>query len=194
MAHRSPNDYQPSNFYPSCPSAQSKPLAPSVAYSQMQQNNPFSYGAYAGFWSTNQAFANYHTQPRSSPYLTQSHNYGRQGMYDNNGEYFVEEHQSQLIKSERRWSGPANLPFDSANTSKVPISTHSGNETNFGTEVDTLMKAIQAKTQTTTPQKPSSAEQSRPMVGASRTPPSVKASSQASESIQAHAVECSGRG
>ena len=71
---------------------------------------------------------------------------------------------------------------------------YSGNETNFGTEVDTLMKAIQAKTQTTTPQKPSSVEQSRPMVGASRTPPSVKASFQASESIQAHVVECSGRG
>lgn len=129
----------------------------------MEQNNLFSLGAHAGFQSNNPAFANNYIQQRPLPHLTQFDNVGVQGMsYARNTDQGFEVHQSQPIKLESQWSGPANLPsFDSANTNNVPTSaTNSGNETNFGTEVDTLMKAIQAKTQTTTLQKPSSPEQS----------------------------------
>jgi hypothetical protein len=48
-------------------------------------------------------------------------------------------------------------------------------EVNFGTEVDTLMKAIQAKAQNSSPQTPS-IEQKRPVVGAPLHPPFVQAS------------------
>jgi len=144
-------------------------------YPQIQQNNLFSFGARAGFWSDIPVFANY-IQQRPLPYLTQYDNDRGQGMSfaRNTGQDFVEEfhNQSQPIKSETQWSGPENLPsFDSANTKNVPTSpTNRGNEANPGTEVDTLMKAIQAKS---TQQTTSSVDQSRPVVRVSRAPPYV---------------------
>lgn len=153
-----------------------------VAQPQMQQNNPFNFAPYTGAGQNGiiPAFANNYIQPRPLPRLAQPEiSYTR-----NTRQGFIEEHHSQSppIKSEPHWNGTVNSPtFPSANATTTP--TAGSNEVNFGTEVDTLMKAIQAKTQTTattpTPQKPSSADQSRPVVGVSRTPPYVQASSQA---------------
>ncbi|EHL00021.1 putative Asparagine-rich zinc finger protein AZF1 [Glarea lozoyensis 74030] len=99
---------------------------------------------------------------------------------------FVEEHsnQSPLIKSEPIWgvssgSPPTPVTFSSTNTNPIssttsPIST---TDVNFGTDVDTLMKAIQAKSQTSDPQT-SAIEQSRPVVTNSPTPPYAHTNSQ----------------
>jgi hypothetical protein len=153
-----------------------------VAHQQMQQNNPFTFGPYSGAGQNGviPAFANNYIQQRPLPRLTQPDtSYAR-----NPRQGYIEEHHSQSppIKSEPQWNGSVNSPsFPSANTKTVTTTTPitGSNDVNFGTEVDTLMKAIQAKTQSTTPQKPSSADQSRPVVGVSRTPPYVEASSQA---------------
>ncbi|PMD43258.1 hypothetical protein L207DRAFT_422668 [Hyaloscypha variabilis F] len=148
----------------------------------MQQNNPFSFAPYSGAGQNGvvPAYANNYIQQRPLPRLTQPDtSYAR-----NTRQGFIEEHHSQSppIKAEPQWSGQVHSPsFQSANTKTIITTTPTTGsiEVNFGTEVDTLMKAIQAKTQTTTPQKPSSAEQSRPVVGVSRTPPYVQASPQA---------------
>jgi uncharacterized Zn-finger protein len=96
---------------------------------------------------------------------------------------FIEEHytQSPLIKSEPQWNSQVNSPiFPFTNTKTIstiaPITSY--NEVNFETEVDTLMKAIQVKTQTTL-QKALYIDQSRSVIGISRTPPCVQASPQA---------------
>jgi hypothetical protein len=153
-----------------------------VAHPQMQQNNQFSFAPYTGAGQNGiiPAFANNYIQQRPLPRLSQPDtSYAR-----NTRQGFIEEHNSQSppIKSEPHWNGPVNSPsFPSTNTKPGNTTTllTGSNEVNFGTEVDTLMKAIQAKIQTPTPQKPSSAEQIRPVVGVSRTPPYVQASSQA---------------
>jgi hypothetical protein len=157
-----------------------------VTQPQMQQNNPFNFAPYTGAGQNGiiPAFANNYIQPRPLPRLAQPEiSYTR-----NTRQGFIEEHHSQSppIKSEPHWNAPVNSPtFPSANTKTIAATTPTTgrSEVNFGTEVDTLMKAIQAKSQTTattaTPQKPSSADQSRPVVGVSRTPPYVQASSQA---------------
>ncbi|KAH8792166.1 hypothetical protein F5882DRAFT_460170 [Hyaloscypha sp. PMI_1271] len=133
-----------------------------VTYPQMQQNNPFSFGLYTG--------------PGQNGPNTSYHRNTWQG--------FIEEHYSQSppIKSEPQWNGSVNSPsYPSAKIKTITATTPitGSNDVNFGTEVDTLMKAIQAKTQTTTPQNPSSADQSRPVVGVSCTSPYVQAASQA---------------
>jgi hypothetical protein len=148
-----------------------------VAHPQMQQNSPFSFAPYtgAGQGGIIPAYAKNYIQQRPLHRLTQpdtsyAHS-TRQG-------FIEEEHHSQSppIKSEPQWIGPVNSPsFPSTNAKPITSTTPTtgSNEVNFGTEVDTLMKAIQAKTQTKTPQKPLSAEQSRQVVGVSRTPPYV---------------------
>jgi hypothetical protein len=142
----------------------------------MQQNNPFNFGAHTGFQNTIPAFANNYIQQRPMPHLTQPDTDGSQGIsYAQNtrqGFAKVVHNQSQTIKSEPQWSGPGNSPsFDSANTKNVTTAspTNRGNEVNFGTEVDTLMKAIQAKSTSTTQHTTSSVDQSRPVVSISRT-------------------------
>jgi hypothetical protein len=153
-----------------------------VAHPQMQQNNPFSFAPYMGAGQNRviPAYANNYIQQRPLPRQTEPDtSYAR-----NIRQGFIEEHHSQSppIKAEPQWSGQVHSPsFPSANTKTVATTspTKRSKEVNFGTEVDTLMKAIQAKTQTITPQKPSSADQSRPVVGVSRTPPYVQAASQA---------------
>ncbi|KAF8859620.1 hypothetical protein BDZ45DRAFT_704235 [Acephala macrosclerotiorum] len=89
---------------------------------------------------------------------------------------FVEEHHSQSppIKTEPLWSVPNNSPTFVPTNSKTVTPNAPGSatsEVNFGTEVDTLMKAIQAKSKITQPQTPSPVDQSRPVVGVSHTPP-----------------------
>ncbi|KUJ20169.1 uncharacterized protein LY89DRAFT_579772 [Mollisia scopiformis] len=97
---------------------------------------------------------------------------------------FVEEHHSQSppIKTEPLWSVSNSSPtFVPANTKTIASSAPgSAHEVNFGTEVDTLMKAIQAKSKTTQPQVASPVNQSRPVVGVSPTPPYRQPASQAS--------------
>jgi hypothetical protein len=158
-----------------------------VAHPQMQQNNPFSFGSYTGSGQNGiiPAFANNYIQQRPLSRLTQPDTDGSRGMSyaRNSRQGFVEEHHSQSppIKSEPQWNGPSNSPsFVSANTKTITATSpgNGSNEVNFGTEVDTLMKAIQAKTKSTTPQTTSSADQSRPVVGVSRTPPYVQTASQ----------------
>ncbi|KAH6684487.1 putative asparagine-rich zinc finger protein AZF1 [Halenospora varia] len=104
----------------------------------------------------------------------------------NSRQGFVEEHDSQSppIKSEPHWNVPTptssvSSSFAAANTKNVSSTApvNGAMEVNFGTEVDTLMKAIQAKSQNTTPQTPST-EQSRTVVGASLTHPHTQTSSQ----------------
>jgi hypothetical protein len=158
-----------------------------VTHPQMQQNNPFSFAPYTGAGQNGiiPAFANNYIQQRPLPRLTQSDTDGSRGMSyaRNTRQGYVEElhSASPTIKSEPQWNGPSNSPsFVSANTKTVTTtsSTNGSTDVNFGTEVDTLMKAIQAKSKSTTPQTTSSVEQSRPVVGVSRTPPYVQASSQ----------------
>jgi hypothetical protein len=158
-----------------------------VTHPQMQQNTPFSFGSYTASGPNGiiPAFASNYIQQRPLPRLTPTDTDGNRGMsYARNPRQgFVEEHPSQSpsIKSEPQWNGPSSSPtFVSANTKTITTisPTNGSNEVNFGTEVDTLMKAIQAKSKTTTPQTTSSAEQSRPVVGVSRTPPYAQAASQ----------------
>jgi len=158
-----------------------------VTHPQMQQNNPFSFAPYTGAGQNGiiPAFANNYIQQRPLPRLTQSDTDGSREMSyaRNTRQGYVEElhSASPTIKSEPQWNGPGNSPsFVSANTKTVTTtgSASGSNEVNFGTEVDTLMKAIQAKSKSTTPQTTSSADQSRPVVGVSRTPPYVQAPSQ----------------
>ncbi|PVH67478.1 hypothetical protein DL98DRAFT_443518 [Cadophora sp. DSE1049] len=98
---------------------------------------------------------------------------------------YIEEHHSQSppikaepIKAEPMWPTPTNAPVFHSNDVKTSPTSSQAQEINFGTEVDTLMKAIQAKEQTTQPQAASSAEQIRPMVGAFHSPSSAQATSQ----------------
>jgi hypothetical protein len=105
-----------------------------------------------------------------------------QQLHQNTGQCFVEElpSASPTIKLEPQWNSPHNSPtFVSTNTKTVTTTpANRSNEVNFGTEVDTLMKAIQAKSESTTPQTTLSVDQSRPVVGVLRAPPYVQATSQ----------------
>ncbi|KAH7321477.1 putative asparagine-rich zinc finger protein AZF1 [Rhexocercosporidium sp. MPI-PUGE-AT-0058] len=134
------------------------------------QHNPFSFSGYSGP-NTNMivpAFANCNfIQQRPLPRLMQADDDGsRQVSYPRTSRQgYVEEHHSQSppIKSEPMWSTPTSAPsFHSADIKTTPTSSQA-QEINFGTEVDTLMKAIQAKAQTTQPQATSSTEQIRPV-------------------------------
>ncbi|KAH8758810.1 hypothetical protein BGZ57DRAFT_771046 [Hyaloscypha finlandica] len=86
---------------------------------------------------------------------------------------FVEElpSASRAIKPEPQWNGPGNSPSTNTEFISTTSLVNTSNEVNFGTEVDTLMKTIQAKPESTTPQATSFVDQSRPVVSVSRTPP-----------------------
>jgi hypothetical protein len=123
-----------------------------VAHLQIRQNNLFSFAPYTGAGQNGiiPAYTNNYIQQRPLPRLTQPDT-----LYARNARQgFIEEHYSQSppIKSELQWSGQVNSPlFPSANTKTTATTPATGsNEVNFGTEVDTLIKAIQAKTQSTT--------------------------------------------
>jgi hypothetical protein len=149
-----------------------------VMHPQMQQNH-FNFAPYTGAGQNEMipAFANNYIQQRPLPRLTQSDTDRSRGMLytRSSRQDFVEELPcaNLTIKSEPQWNGPGNSPsFLSANTKILNTTsiTNRSNEVNFGTEVDTLMKAIQAKSKSTTPQTTSSVDQSRPVVSVSHTP------------------------
>ncbi|KAH6667752.1 putative asparagine-rich zinc finger protein AZF1 [Halenospora varia] len=152
----------------------------------MQQNNLFSFAPYTGAGQNGiiPAFANY-IQQRPLPRSTQSDTDGSRGMSyaRNTRQGYVEElhSASPTIKAEPQWNSLGSSPsFVSANTKTVTkiTPTNGCNEVDFGTEVDTLMKAIQAKSKSTKPQTTSSVDQSKPVVGVSGTSPYVQAASQ----------------
>lgn len=159
-----------------------------VGSQQQIQQNPFGFGGAYSMATPNgmsPAFANMnYIQQRPLPRLMQQGTDGSRGVSytRNDRQGFVEEHQSRSppIKQEPHWNGPTRSPtFTSPKTktitSPLPNST---TDINFGTEVDTLMKAIQAKSQTGPPQQSSPITQSRPVVGTRFTPPYVQAVSQ----------------
>lgn len=159
-----------------------------AAHHQLQHShNPFTFSAYTGASSNAliPAFANNYIQQRPLPRLLQSENDDTRGMsFGRSTRHgYIEEHQRQSppIKPEPAWNAPTKSPSFSnttttTTTTKIITSTTPTNGTNevvFGTEVDTLMKAIQAKAQTTpnSPQRTTTAEQTRSVVGLSQTPP-----------------------
>ncbi|MBV33942.1 MAG: hypothetical protein CMP47_00490 [Rickettsiales bacterium] len=141
---------------------------------QHQQHNPFSFGGYSGP-NTNMiipAFANCNfIQQRPLPRLMQVDDDGsRQVSYPGTSRTgYIEEHHSQSppIKTESMWHAPATTPVFHSTEVKTTPTSNQAQEVNFGTEVDTLMKAIQAKEQTTPPQTTSSVEQIRPVENSS---------------------------
>jgi hypothetical protein len=91
----------------------------------------------------------------------------------NNSSNFVP---NTIPKTEPLWNAPNSSPtFVSANiiskSTSTSVPSSAASEVDFGTDVDTLMKAIQAKSKTNQPQTSSPVDQSRPVVGASHTPP-----------------------
>jgi hypothetical protein len=148
-----------------------------VTHPQIYQNQ-FNLTPYtsAGQNGMVPASANNYIQQQPLPRLIQSDTDGTRGILSRNTRQdFVKElpSASLAIKSEPRWNGPGNSP--SANTEVVSTTSlvNTSNEVNFGTEVDILMKAIQAKSENTIPQTTSFVNQSRPVVSVSRTPPYV---------------------
>ncbi|TVY20158.1 Asparagine-rich zinc finger protein AZF1 [Lachnellula arida] len=167
-----------------------------------QQHNPFVFGTFTGGHSTGSVPPFDVNYIRQRPHLAHSTTNGDQGnLYTRNPhEGYVEEHHSHSpqIKREPQWNGPVsskssdtaepqwNRPVSSKSSdtaaflstiTKTITPVNGADEVNFGTEVDMLMKAIQAKSQATMPQTPS-LEQKRPVVGASITPPLVRAPKQ----------------
>ena len=158
-----------------------------VASHQQIQHNPFSFNAYSVATPNGliPAFANNYIRTR--PDLIQPGTDGSRGVsYTRNDRRgFVEEPQRQSppIKTEQQhqqWNTPSSSPtFDSDKIKTITSPTPNGTtEINFGTEVDTLMKAIQAKSQPVPPQTSSPVVQSRPVVGHSFTPPYTQTASQ----------------
>lgn len=169
-----------------------------------QQHNPFVFGAFTGGHSTGSFPPFGVNYIRQRPHLAHSTNGDQENLYTRSPrEGYVEEHHSHSpqIKAEPQWNGPVSskssdtaepqwngpvssklsdtAAFLSTITKTIPPVTrvNGADEVNFGTEVDMLMKAIQAKSQATMPQTPS-LEQKRPVVGASITPPLVRAPKQ----------------
>ncbi len=148
-----------------------------ATHQQLQHHNPFSFSSYSGANNVIiPAFANNFIQQRPLPRLMQADDDGHRAVsYTRiSRPGYIEDHRSQspTIKSEPMWATPVSAPALNANPIEMPSTSAQPEEINFGTEVDTLMKAIQAKSQTTQPQATSSAEQTRPVVGAFHTPPS----------------------
>jgi hypothetical protein len=153
------------------------------------QHNPFSFNAYSAGTPNGliPAFANNYIRQRPLPHLMHQGTEGSRGVSYTRNDHrgFVEEPQRQSppIKTEQQitqWSPPiSSLTFASDKTKTITSPLPNGTtDINFGTEVDTLMKAIQAKSQTVPPQTSSPVAQSRPVVGPSFTPPYVQTASQ----------------
>lgn len=137
------------------------------------QQNPFSFGTYTTGVSNGlvPAFANNFVQQRPLPPLTQPESDVDRPVYQlDQRRGYLEEHQraSPVVKAEPQWNTPSTsssiyLPANSKVVSTIPVSP--GAEVHFGTEVDTLMKAIQAKSQTEPQSNPSPLIESRSVVG-----------------------------
>jgi hypothetical protein len=175
--------YMPAQTFSGPPSTT---LVTSHQQMQQHQHNPFTFGPYTGAsYALVPAFANNFIQQRPLPRLVQTENEPGRGIsYARNARQgYVEEHHSQSppIKSESQWNLPTNSPSFASSTAKVITSTVPVNgttEVTFGTEVDTLMKAIQAKSKSTPSQTSPASEPSRPVVGVSRTPSYAHTTSQ----------------
>ncbi|PMD55358.1 uncharacterized protein K444DRAFT_538372 [Hyaloscypha bicolor E] len=104
------------------------------------------------------ASVNNYIQQQPLPRLTQSDTNRTRGILSRNTRQEPPS-ASLAIKSEPQWNGPVNSP--SANTEVVSTTSlvNTSNEVNFGTGVDGLMKAIQAKSKNTTPQTTSLVDQ-----------------------------------
>jgi hypothetical protein len=149
-----------------------------VASHQQIQHNPFSFSTYSVATPNGliPAFANNYIPQRPLPRLMQPGTDGSRGVSytRNERQGFVEEHQSRSpsIKTESQWNAPTRSPtFSSTKTKTIASPLPNGTtDINFGTEVDTLMKAIQAKSQSVPPQTSSPVAQSKPVVGVPFTP------------------------
>ena len=180
--------YNTQNHYD--PASSSHLAAPQQNVQQSVQHE-FNYNHYPGgqinVLVPAPTFANY-IQQRPLPRPMQPQNEVNRGLpyTRNDRQGFVEEIpiQSPPIKNEPLWNTTESSPAFVASkinsktiTSTTP--TDGSSEITFKTEVDNLMKAIQAKSQNNQPQKSSTMNQSTPVVGASRTPPYVPSCSQA---------------
>lgn len=161
-----------SHPYSSAPS--NNPGAQHQQVEQLQpQHNPFSFATYAAGSSNGivPVFGNNYIRPRPQPTsLMQQNPYSPRNAQQGYGEDHYNHHrhsQSPPIKYEAPSNSATALPQVSGQNKEI-ISTlvTNGRNEEFGTEVDTLMKAIQAKEQSTKPQQ--ILEQSRSVVSVSR--------------------------
>lgn len=167
---------------------------------QIPQHNPFGFGVYSGGnsglvapYGRSTAEMNY---IRQRPDLVQSNISRTQRIpfVQNSPRGYIEKHHSQSprIKTESLWNMPSPLSASPvtaivstiATTRTITPSTPVDGvpEVKFGTGVDVLMKAIQSKETTTSPQTLSH-EKKWPVVGASPTPPPVTAPLQGRERL-----------
>lgn len=166
-----PPQYVPSFRYSSAPSGDH------VVPRQDLQQNPFSYNPYAGgninIVVPGPAYSNDYAQqrPLSRSTRLEADETCRLLYSRNDRQRFVEELPSQRppIKLEA-WTNPSvnSPPLSSSNTKigSPTSSISSTNEKTFDTEVDTLMRAIQAKEQSSQPQITSSVKENKSVVGA----------------------------
>lgn len=154
---------------------------------QQNQHNPFRSNAYSVPTPNGlaPAFPISYIQQRPSPSLFQPGMDGSRIPYIRNDRRdVVEEHQrrSPPIKIERKWKVSTSSPTFTSPKIKEITSTQTTGTTGiqFGTEVDTLMKAIQGKPQSVPPQASSPASQSSPVVGIPFFPPYAHSTSQGS--------------
>ena len=154
---------------------------------QHLQRNPFSYNqAYSIATPSGMIPVNY-IQQRPLPRLMQPQSVSdgsKEISYARNNRLggIVGENQNRTppIKEEPQSNPPTRSPTCSSRTAKKTTSPlpNGTTDVNFGTEVDTLMKAIQAKSQTLPPQQNSHVNQSRPVVGPRPNPAHVQPFSQ----------------
>lgn len=138
-------------------------LPPSNMIAQQQQHNPFSFNSFnptnsSGLFPT---FGNNYSQQRPQQRmmpLDSNHAPRDMGYAQNHRQSFMESHQSPIVKVElqthstddrdRRWKGPPDSSmFAPPIASSFDKSGKPAEQMGFGTDVDTLMKAIQAKSQ-----------------------------------------------
>ncbi|KAL3425672.1 hypothetical protein PVAG01_02463 [Phlyctema vagabunda] len=157
-------------------------VAPSQQPQQLQpQNNPFSFPSYPGGNSNVvvPVFGNNYVRQQPQPTsIVQQTGYAPrtpQPMYADNR--YNHHSQSPPLKYEPSSTNPNNsyqppttntsaYQGDNSNKHGIPANPASAIGEDFGTEVDTLMKAIQAKEQSLKPQP--SFEKTRPVVGIAR--------------------------
>ena len=158
-----------------------------VASHQQIQQNPFSYNQAYALAAPNGLIPMNYIQQRPLPRLMQTQpvtDGSRATSYTGNDRQggYVEEHHSRspTIKQESHWNPPirsSNYTSPKAKTITSPL-PNGTSDVNFGTEVDVLMKAIQAKSQAIPPQTNPIAPQSRPVVGTRSSPPYTQPFSQ----------------
>jgi len=147
-----------------------------VVTQQQLQHNPFNSSSYSA-GNALLPFNNY-IQPRPLPRLMQHNNdESRVSLVTRNTRQgFVEEPQSQSppIKSEPSWTSPNDSSITSvpktSKTISMTLPTNGASEVTFSTNIDVLMKVIQAK-ELKKPQSSSSINRSKPVVGTSLTIP-----------------------